>query len=309
MKKALLSALAICMIFLASCNKDNNSGNGGTPGGTQTVLRKISQVHYDEFYQSWSSEDYGETWTLNSSSNYSDKDRWEWDGNKIKMVKNYNEDGILSYIDEFFYNSDNLVSEIRETYCNEDEDYYWSLKFSYTNKKFSKIEIFEDGYEEDKWDVTCDSEGKITKLRLAYVSDWKSEKRHRSRFLEGAKNIQDVGDEITLKWENGNVVEMTEYYTEDLETYTVRFIYDDAANPYHGNNSLVCKILFDEDLKRMSKNNCTMIIEDGEISEYEYNYYEDYPMEMISRQAYQSDNAQYMYKSEYTYTISYSYVE
>ncbi len=295
------------MICLASCNKDKDSNNGGTPGGTQTVLKKISQVHYDEFYQSWSSEDYGETWTLNSSSNYSDKDRWEWDGDKIKRIKNYNNNGILSYMEEFFYNSDNLVSEIRETECKDNDS--WSIKFSYTNKRLSNIEFFEDGYEVEKWNVTCDSEGKIIKFKLAYVSDWKSEKIHRSNFLKDVKNTRDVGDELTFKWENGNVVEVTVFDADDLETYTKRYIYDNAANPYHGNNSLLCKNLFDEDLERMSKNNCTMIIEDGEISEYEYNYYEDYPMEMISGQAYQSDYAQYMYKYNYTYTISYSYVE
>lgn len=315
MKKLLLSVLVICVALFVSCKKNSNDNSGDTPGGgtgsnTQTVVKNIGKINYDYTYKSWYSENYGSTWSLSNSNSQSYKiQTWEWDGVLIKKIKHYDSDEFVSYIDEFSYNSDNLVSEIKETDYDKDDDVY-SIKFSYVDKKLSKIEIFEDFYG-PKYDVTCDSDGNITKIKCVYMPDgWKSNGEHHFQLFKDAKGIQEEGDEITIKWENGNIIETTELDVEDVETYTTRYVYDEMNNPYYGCNSLMCYVLFEEVLYLMSKNNCIRIkYDDGDIEKYKFNCYENYPLEMIYEYEYLSDYSSYMWKSLSTYKYSYTYIE
>lgn len=310
MKKLLLSALVICMAMFVSCKKNSDDNNPGSGGSTQTVVKRIAKIHYDYTYKSWYSEDYGATWNTSSSNHESYKrESWEWDGNLIKKIKYYDSDEFVSYIDEFSYNSYNLVSEIKETDYDKDDDVY-SIMFSYVDKKLSKIEFYED-IQGPKYNITCDSDGRITKIKCVYMpEDWKSAGRHHFQFIKDAKKIHGEGDEMTLKWEDDNLIELTEFDAEDFETNTVRFIYDDTNNPYNGCNSLICEVLFNESLYLLSKNNCTRIkYDDGDIEKIKFNCYDNYPLEMSFDYEYQSDYSSYMWKYISTHKYSYTYME
>ena len=150
MKKLLVYSLAICTALFASCSKDSSSSDNNG-GGSQITGKRISEIYYSNFEQSYISNDNGQTWALvnTTSTNNSLIRVWNWENDKLTSVDYYNQDQ-LDGTDNFIYNNEGLVSEIVYSFDGEETE---SVEFSYNGTAISQIKYFDHDTLELSYDV------------------------------------------------------------------------------------------------------------------------------------------------------------
>ena len=283
MKKALLSALAICMICLASCNKDKDSNNGGTPGGAQTIGARLSAIWDESVYYQEESYDNGVTW-VTTQTMYNEKykkESWTWNGNKPSSFTICEGIGYGSFTDDYIYDDNNkLVKFLEEGYIYE---------ISYTGDRISSIRT-DDG----SLDVSY-SNNKIKKI-------------------EGIMDEEYFG--VNFYWNGDNLSKLTISDDDENEIdWIARFnSYDNGKNPYCDFNATLFYLFswgLDDMGYKLSANNCTSLdYDEGPITiEYSYNS-KQYPTKAIRTHISNSDNyGGTLHRTRTVTTYTYEYLD
>lgn len=279
MKKTLLSALAICMIFLASCNKDNNSGNGGTPGGSQTVGARLSAVWEEKITYREETTDGGVTWHVTETT-YGEKYKKEsftWDGNKITNIRDYYDGPNYSptYYD-FMYDGEK-ISDVLVGGTH--------IHVHYSGNKVSSFDLSNGG--ETVVGTISYSNNKVSKIEEEFEDEYGTDYQT-----------------IVFHWDGDNVssINMTGWGSSRFNSY------DDGNNPYLGSDAMMFFVFssIEEFACAMSKNNCTDIdFDEGPITiEYSYNS-KNYPTKAVKNWTHPSWGSNYRTRTVTTYTYEY----
>ncbi|MCL1850811.1 MAG: hypothetical protein FWF70_05345 [Bacteroidetes bacterium] len=279
MKKVLLLCMAVCLLLLG-CEKE----------GVYNPDKKIKRISYQSL---------GDVKRL--------AEEWTWDKSLLKTVQYFTYDAMPSYDERYSYEKNRLVKVedndgyyYKITYQNDQYnkvEYYdplgipfSSMKFTYENKKISKIvmtELYDDGSK------SLPEQGFIARLLPPELI---RELNKMNSFAKG-KEVVEGTTYITLKWNNNNISEIiTEssriIYGENAHSKTVMTFekYDTKENPlYHSFADIVG-----------SKNNPLEVITKSELthpmlpepmlnrftSTYEYEYNGKFPTQIIETQKY-----------------------
>lgn len=270
------------MICLASCNKDKDSNNGGTPGGgSQTIGAKLSAVWEEKITYREETTDGGATWHV-AETTYGDKYKKEsftWDGNKITSIRDYFDGPNYSptYYD-FMYDGEK-ISEVLIDGLH--------LDVSYSGSKISRIECYVGEYNDEHVVYTMSySNNKLSKIDAEIEDDY------------GTDN-----QTMSFYWDGDNVIRMV------TDGWTSRFgSYDNGNNPYLGPDAMLFFMMnnVEEFACAMSKNNCTDIdFDEGPIT-YQYSYNsKNYPTQAVKNWTHASWGSNYRTRTVTTYTYEY----
>lgn len=302
--------MVICMALFTSCSKDEAaSGNGG---GTSTVGKKISEIYEAYEYTSEVSYDDQLTWHEVYHNSYPSEleESWYWDGDKIERIDYYWDDSVNSK-DIFSYNNAGNVSKISH-YYNGEISYY--MTFFYNDSQINKFEIYEDGILYEAYELTY-SGNKPIKAVCTYFNSKASDRkfsfmRNFPHFKNHSESLQkDNLPYVEITWTGNNITKIKEYLPEG-ETYTANYTYDNKNNPYYGGNTLFAEVLFNEAVYSLSQNNVKYYsTSDGYERAVQYNYYNEYPMQLSYDETYSYydtyDEAWYRYTYNYRYNYLY----
>lgn len=222
MKKILLFLIAVAMVMtFGSCHKE----------GKYSPSKKISKIYKESGYPGYFSGRY-----LSES--------WNWNKNQLQSIFHYNNDGSISYTDDFTYKN-GRISRV-------DRRYSWAynyMEFTYDGGKLSRMTEYYNGQLAGESSFTYKN-GKISTMNETYYM-------HKDKTMPMVKStflsliIPELSDRIvenlyrlsnkskgnntytySFEW-NGDNISMIKY-SYGYEWEEVKFTYDNKKNPFYG---------------------------------------------------------------------------